>query len=89
MIEDYTKEMEKLNHAMYKFYLLNNSMIQKMDKYNPAESLMKQHNDQLTNLDKHYIDVENRLNEIKKSFKETVEGLDKFMKDPASFIDNQ
>lgn len=88
MIEDYAKEMEKLKHDMYKFFLLNNSLNQNMDKYNPAENLTKQHNNQLDNLDKHYIEIENRLNEIKKTFKETAEELDKFVKNPASFIDN-
>ena len=89
MIKDYAKEMAKLQHEMYKFYLLNASMNQKTDKYNPVENLTKQHDNQLENLDKRYIEVENRLNDIKKTFKETVESLDAFMKDPASFIDNQ
>ncbi|MBU3142161.1 hypothetical protein [Clostridium sp. CF012] len=89
MIEDYVKEMAKLQHEMYKLYLLNAAMNQNMDKSNPVENLTKQHNKQLQNLDKHYIEVENRLNDIKKTFKETAEGFDRFMKDPASFIDNQ
>ncbi|MFT5875613.1 MAG: hypothetical protein ACI8WT_004607 [Clostridium sp.] len=89
MIEDYAKELANLKHDMYKLYLLNASMNQNMDKYNPVESLTKQHNSDLENLDKHYIEVESRLNDIKKTFKETAEGLDKFMKDPASFFDNQ
>lgn len=88
MIEEYNKNMEKLQHDMYKLNMFNLTTNKSGETYNPIENLTKQHNKQLEILDKQQTQITDRLSTIKKVFKETSENYDEFMKNPASAIDS-
>ncbi|WMJ80165.1 hypothetical protein RBU49_15275 [Clostridium sp. MB40-C1] len=89
MVEDYNKEMEKFQHQMYKLDMLKLSMSEDVESDNPLENLTKIHNKQLERLDKQQIEIENRINDTRKMFKEVSENYTKFLKEPASFIDSE
>ncbi|ADL50478.1 hypothetical protein [Clostridium cellulovorans] len=87
MIEEYNKEMEKLKRDSHKLYLLNNMLGKNDVKYDPMETLTKNHDEQLKLNEKQQNELQENLTTMKEYIKETAEKYEKFMKNPAETID--